>query len=189
MRFHHVVCALLSLQHSAAALQATALARRGSRIAVRAAVRAAAPEAPGKYGGDPRVGLEVTADAEWMASVAPGTIGELSSVEQLQAAVDTAAQSSALVVLKFKRADCAACASTNEQYLAAAEELGATGNFFFTVDYDEARAFCKTVKVKFVPSGQIYADGELRAALGMGPKKWDDFRETLDEFERKRPAT
>ena len=56
----------------------------------------------------------------------------------------------------------------------------ATGDFYL-VDYDKARGFCKQCKLKFVPSGHIYSQGKLQAALPMGKKAWDGFVERIKQ--------
>ena len=136
-----------------------------------------------RYGMDPREGLsseEITVDSKFAASLSPGRITELGSVGQLQAAID-AAGTDAVVVLKFQREGCAACASTREVYAKTAKQLG-DGGYFFFVDYDKSKAFCRQVKVRFVPCGHVYKDGELTAAMPLGKKSWDAFRERLGEI-------
>lgn len=139
----------------------------------------AADTTPSKYGSDPRAATEeqVVADASFV--IAPGYVTPLKTIPQLQAALD-AAGADALVVLKFMRDGCTACAGTREEFESTAKEYGSLGQFY-EVNYDEAKDFCRKAKVKFVPSGQIYANGALEAALPMGKKTWSDFRKRLDE--------
>ena len=158
---------------------------RAHPLANAAAARVASPNLveASKYGMDPREGLsseEISVDSDWAASISPGRISELGSVGQLQAAID-AAGTDAVVVLKFQREGCAACASTREVYETTAKQLS-DGGLFFVVDYDKYKDFCKQVKVRFVPCGQVYKHGTLSAALPLGKKAWDAFRERLGEL-------
>jgi len=130
-----------------------------------------------KYGLDPRGRAEgVVADAS--VRTKPGKVGQLETVGQLQDSIDEADANSQLVVLKFVRDGCAACASTAQLFEDTAKELGADG-LFYLVNYDTARDLCKLAKLKFVPAAHVYAKGSLRAALPLGKKKWDDFYEQL----------
>ena len=106
--------------------------------------------------------------------------GRLQTVAHLQAALDVAAASNSLVVLKFVRAGCAACASTREDFAATAKRMGSTAQFF-EVDYDASRPFCRACKVKFVPAAHIYTGAALAAALPIGKKSWSAFAEKLEE--------
>ncbi len=64
-----------------------------------------------------------------------------------------------------------------------AQERTADG-LFFAVDYGQSAVLCKQAKLKAVPAGQIYCDGELKAALSLGGKdiqsSWSLFRDTID---------
>ena len=48
------------------------------------------------------------------------------------------------------------------------------------MDFDEGREFVKMCQIRAVPCGHLYADGKLKAAMNMGPAKWDDYRAELD---------
>ncbi|KAL1499711.1 hypothetical protein AB1Y20_011906 [Prymnesium parvum] len=134
----------------------------------------------GKYGVDPR-----DSSAGEPLAFESGRVGRLHSSTQLTYVVNTAAEQNRFVVLKFRRDGCAACASTVEAFLEASERYASTG-YFFEVDYDQARPFCKQCKLRIVPAGHIYARGVLQAALPMGKSTWNAFAEHLgrwhDEF-------
>ena len=80
---------------------------------------------------------------------------------------------------KFVRKGCKACAATEEDYAATAQEFADAGQFY-TVDYDEGKEFVKTCQIRAVPCGHIYAGGKLEKALSIGPKLWDEFRAEAD---------
>lgn len=66
-----------------------------------------------KYGFDPRENTDAKG-AEGMSTdafvpPAPGTVGDIASADQLQAAIDAEAARGGMVVLKYLRAGCAAC--------------------------------------------------------------------------------
>lgn len=136
-----------------------------------------------KYGHDPRDNLEAeayAADAAFAASLKSGSVGKLTNVGELQAAID-AAGSTKLVVYKFKREGCVACAETVEAFAAAAKEYGDQG-LFFEVPFEESKAFCKQCETKFVPAVHVYSNGQLQLTSGLGKKvPWDSFKPRLDE--------
>jgi thiol-disulfide isomerase/thioredoxin len=133
-------------------------------------------DGPSKYGLDPRDGLDQY-KAQMRTTSLPGVINSLGSIETLQCALD----SSPIVVLKFLRKGCAACASTAERYEAAAAEYHDSARFF-TVDFNEARMFCRQCKLKVVPAVHIYRDGTLRAAMALGSSSWEAFATQLAEW-------
>jgi len=139
-----------------------------------------AAEVENKYGVDPRQNKGDGSGSTGPWEHTPGTIGDLDSVHQLSDAVDKAAAANRFVALKFRRDGCAACAATVEVFEQTAKEFAVSGDFYL-VDYDKARGFCKQCKLKFVPSGHIYAQGELQAALPMGKKAWDAFAERIKQ--------
>ena len=110
------------------------------------------------------------------AVTAPGVVGTLENIDQLQAAIDGCDHS---VVIKFWRDGCPACKSTVEKYEAAAQKY--LSSSFYLVNYNSARAFCRQAKLKVVPAAHIYTDGSLVAALPLGPSAWDAFASRLDE--------
>ena len=126
------------------------------------------PEAEGaasKYGHDPRDGLpadELAPDGSF-AVAPPGDLGVMGSIGEFQTALD-AAGGKQLVVLKFVRDGCLACASTAELYKSTAKEYGGQAQFY-EVNFDNSKPFCRSAGVKFVPSGHIYKDGALTTAL------------------------
>lgn len=141
------------------------------------------PAVNSKNGVDPRPNLspnELVPDTEWAASITPGTIGKLSNVNQLQAALDTAAASSGFVVLKFEREDCVACATTRELYADAAVD-GREGGLFFSVDcFKSGKLFARDhCKVKVVPSVMLFADGQLHTSMRLSGKDWKAFDQLL----------
>ena len=137
----------------------------------------AMPEDNLKYGHDPRNGmLEVVADPAW--SAAPGMVSPLRTVAELQAALDSA-DADKVVAIKFKRSNCAACASTVEDYAALAAEYEATG-LFYEVSYDDSKDFIKLCQMRAVPTAHIYERGNLRTAMALNAKKWAEFRAEVD---------
>ena len=99
------------------------------------------PPPPDKFGSDPREGLEpeeLEPDSTFKIA-APGALGNLETIQQLQTAI-AAAGDKQLVSVKFVRKNCAACASTVEVYEAAAKEFGAAGQFY-TADFDVRHTF------------------------------------------------
>ena len=135
-------------------------------------------DATAKYGHDPRDGLSSDETAPDPAfTVAAGTVGQIGTIGELQAAIDASGDSQ-LVVLKFVRDGCLACASTAASYKKTAESYGDAGQFY-EVNFDNSKPFCRTAGVKFVPSGHIYAKGSLLKALPLGQKAWDDFTKEL----------
>ena len=140
------------------------------------------PEAASKYGKDPRAaGEAVTPDATFTGSGA-GAVGVLADVAQLQAALDRGSAAGQVVVIKFVRKDCLACASTRPQFTEMAATYMEKGQFY-EVDFDDAKPFCRSCGLKFVPSSHIYAGNSLKAALPMGKKSWDAFVERLTEVQ------
>ena len=136
-----------------------------------------------KYGHDPRDKLEpdaYAADAAFAAAITPGSVGTLTNAGQLQAAID-AAGSKALVIYKFKRNDCVACAATVEDFAAAAKEYGDQG-LFFEVPFEQSKPFCKQCETKFVPAVHVYSNGQLQMSQGLGKAvPWETFKPKLDE--------
>lgn len=133
----------------------------------------------GKYGGDPREGKGV---APVPVAHTAGLVGRIESIGQLQTAIDTAGSAGSFVAVKFMRESCAACASTATLFEEAAAEYAEAQ--FYLVDYDQARAFCKACRLKFVPSAHIYQRGELDSALPLGKKAWPAFAERLGELRK-----
>lgn len=141
-------------------------------------------DATEEFGIDPRDAAEkpIAADSQWASSLISGKINSgLGSVEQLQAAVDVANEADKLVVVKFERDGCKACAATKGNYTAAAEEHESSG-IFFTVNFNEFKALCKQAKLKSVPIVHIYGQNGLVHTGQLGPKKWDEFKEKLDKL-------
>jgi thiol-disulfide isomerase/thioredoxin len=133
-----------------------------------------------KYGHDPRNGLSREAyepSPEWSSPV--GAVAELATINQLQAALEAAEAKKQLVALKFVRKGCKACAATEEDYAATAQEFADAGQFY-VVDYDVGKEFVKTCQIRAVPCGHIYAGGKLQKAMSIGPKVWDEFRAEAD---------
>ena len=140
------------------------------------------PEETSKYGVDPRpnVGEDGMSapDKDWLlAHVKDGEVNSLQTAEQLQAALD----SRRMVVIKFMREGCAACASTLQSYANLAKRYGSDA-LFFEVDFDRSRPFCKQCRIKFVPAAHIYTDNVMQGAFPMGKKTWDAFVDTADSF-------
>jgi len=135
-------------------------------------------DANAKYGHDPRDGLspeDTAPDASF--AVSSGDVGAIGTVGQLQAAIDASGDSQ-LVVIKFIRDGCLACAATASLYRETAKAYGGAGQFY-EVNFDQSKAFCRTAGVKFVPSGHIYAKGKLQHALPLGQKAWSAFANEL----------
>lgn len=106
-------------------------------------------------------------------------ISFLQTIGELQAALTFANDANQLVALKFKRNNCAACASTVEDFAALAEEYGDAGQFY-EVSWEDSKDFMKRCQLKAVPSGHIYGRGELQSAMALNAKKWTDFRTECD---------
>ena len=141
----------------------------------------AKPPVQDKYGRDPRDSSEAVAgDAAWAATLSAGQINSLENIEQLQGALDAASAGQELVVIKFMRDGCAACASTQKQYQAAAKSYASRAKFF-EVDYDLSKPFCKACKLRFVPSAHLYRGTEFIAAMPLGKSAWDAFASRLKE--------
>ena len=142
---------------------------------------AAAAEAA-KYGFDPRDSVaedvDLVPDAEF--AISTGAVGSLGTVEQLQAALNAADDKQQVVVIKFMREGCTACASTVDKIKSVAKQYAGAGQFY-EVNYDESKGFCRQAKVRFVPSAHIYAGNKLVDALPIGKKSWDNFKARLDE--------
>ena len=105
-----------------------------------------------KHGFDPRIGIDaetIVAEHDWAAKeISIGAVNKgLGSVNQLQAALDATAKSGALLVMKFERDGCKACAQTTELLAATAKEFGDAG-LFFTVSFDEQKALCRQAKLR-----------------------------------------
>ena len=142
-------------------------------------------EAPNaKYGHDPRDGSEdVSGDSNWANMLferGAGKVNTLQTMEQFVGALHVAEKAGEIVVLKFKRLGCAACASTEKQYAEKAKRHSAKAKFF-EVDYDEGKAFCKKCEVKFVPSAHVYRGYSFLAAMALGKNSWDAFSDRLEQ--------
>ena len=134
-----------------------------------------------KYGHDPRdVDDPIEGDAGWAAGLTSGQISELGNLPQLQGALDAAEADSGLVIIKFMRDGCVACASTQKQYARAAKDYAAKARFF-EVNYDNSKSFCRKCEVKFVPSAHIYKGTSFVDALPLGKNSWDKFAARLKE--------
>ena len=133
-----------------------------------------------KYGGDPRplVSNDGWRDPGRLWPLGePGVVRELwGGMEHLQAVLDAAGDM--LVVLKFKREGCQACGSTIARFAAAAETYRDTA-LFFTVDFNQCRAFCSRSGIKAVPCAHVYERDELISVHPLGPSAWDAFAEEL----------
>ena len=141
---------------------------------------AAAAEAA-KYGFDPRDSVaedvDLVPDAEF--AISTGAVGSLGTVEQLQAALNAADDKQQVVVIKFMREGCTACASTVDKIKSVAKQYAGAGQFY-EVNYDESKGFCRQAKVRFVPSAHIYAGNKLVDALhtsGQEPGSQDSSQE------------
>ena len=133
-----------------------------------------------KYGGDPR---KQAVKDDWhdpgrsWSTGSPGEVSELyGGVDHLQAVLDAA--SDRLVVIKYKRRGCKACGSTIAPFESAAAAYDERA-LFFTVDFDQCRAFCVKCAIKAVPCVHIYARGELLDALPLGPTAWSRFAQYM----------
>jgi hypothetical protein len=94
-------------------------------------------EAPNaKYGHDPRDGSEdVSGDSNWANMLferGAGKVNTLQTMEQFVGALHVAEKAGEIVVLKFKRVGCAACASTEKQYAEKAKRYSAKAKFLMT---------------------------------------------------------
>lgn len=84
-----------------------------------------------KYGHDPRDALEVSdyaPDVEFTRGLTVGAVSVLSTVNEFQAALDSAS-CTAVVVVRFVRDGCTACASTKKLFEATAKDYGEKGLF------------------------------------------------------------
>lgn len=133
-----------------------------------------------KYGGDPRMRAAPPLSMRDWPLGGEGAIGDLyGGVEQLQTVLNAAGAADELVVLKFKREGCKACAATAERFAAAAEQHAGRARFF-TVDFNMCKDFCfKHCGIRAVPCVHIYHRGELLDALPLGRPSWAAFAERL----------
>ena len=128
-----------------------------------------------KYGHDPRDGLSAEAYqacVEW--SAAPGTVSRLTTINQLQAALEAADAKKQIVVCKFVQDNCKACASTTDLYAETAKEYSSAG-LFYEVSFNDARDLIKTCQLRGVPAAHVYARGKLHKAMALNAKKYDEF--------------
>lgn len=128
-----------------------------------------------RFGHDPRDDMEpdeIVADCEWTPAQ-PGSVHSLDTIGQLQAALDAAGETQ-LVVLKYMREGCKACAATNGDYSKMAQVYGVDAQFY-TVNAMVAKELRQASGVRAVPCGHVYLRGRLRKVMAAGPKAWDDF--------------
>lgn len=140
----------------------------------------AAATAANKYGYDPRAAGAVTADRSGLSLRHHGKVSPISSINQLEAAIEAAAKSGALVVLKYGRSNCFPCERMQSGFEEAAKDVGREGLFFNVqcTDGKSTQKLCQAAKLRSVPAAHIYGpDGSLLAAVGA-----KDFRATLDEI-------
>lgn len=133
------------------------------------------------WGRDPRAGNSaIVADEEWAAErLIPGEVCELTSVGQLQAAFDRAAETGArLVVLKFERENCAACKRTHDLYHEAASKLKGKA-LCFTVDCYKCQSFAKSAGIRAVPTAHVYCDATLDVTTRLSRNEWPAFYKRL----------
>ena len=132
-----------------------------------------------KYGHDPRRGdaRRTTADEGELGSWQPTPPGELSNLENI-AQLEAALSEVPIVVLKFVRKGCPACASTAEQYEAAAKTYRDSARFYL-VDYKDAKTFCQQCSLKVVPAAHIYVEGSLQVRMACAHSSWSDFATRL----------
>jgi thiol-disulfide isomerase/thioredoxin len=149
-------CAILLLAAAAAVegMQLTTMRKYTASVHGR---RTAAPVCMGalwnrskKYGEDPRKSADLVEAGEIgdFSVAAPGEIGQISNVAQLDAALSP--DQAPVVVLKFIRQGCPACASTAAQLEAAAKTYRNDARVYL-VDYEACKAFCKLCRIKVVP--------------------------------------
>ena len=81
-------------------------------------------------------------------------------------------------MLKFVRKGCPACASTAEQYEAAAKTYRDSARFYL-VDYKDAKTFCQQCSLKVVPAAHIYVEGSLQVRMACAHSSWSDFATRL----------
>ena len=136
-----------------------------------------------KYGTDPRSWLS---DVDWHPENERSTADNIGQVNELhggvahlQHVIENAGKRA--VVIKFKRKSCPACNSTVERFAAAAERHAEHAQFY-TVDFDDCRAFCKQCGIAVVPCAHVYSGNELVDTLPLGPSKWDAFAARLVEI-------
>jgi len=131
-----------------------------------------------KYGHDPRGDDAVEGDSTFASALTAGEISNVCTIQEFVGVLDAAAAANEVVVLKFMREGCAACASTKKQYTDTAKMYASKAKFF-EVDYDAAKPFCKKCEVRFVPSAHIYRGSDFVSALPLGKNSWDAFAEQL----------
>lgn len=150
---------------------------------------ASQPETIGerRYGCDPRI-LHGTHTDNWHDPSRawplgePGTVSSLwGGICHLQAVLTDAAASDEVVVIKFKREGCPACAATIAQLAdAAAANVGHAR--FFSVDFNQCQSFCSKCGIQAVPSVHVYVSDALVEVLPFGPSSYDAFAVRLAEL-------
>jgi len=141
-----------------------------------------------RYGGDPRIligthmmGDELDPTRRTWPTGDEGQVNELyGGLDHLQAVLDSAGDGE-VVVVKFKREGCPACGATIERIAAAAASNVGRARFY-TVDYNQCKAFCKQCQIKVVPCAHLYVGGTLVDALALGPTAYADFAGRLAQL-------
>lgn len=157
--------------------------RRGAKVQYECGVN--------KYGCDPR-GPDVSQAAASILGDAPppqrppatefepGAVNELNGgIAMLSDILQRSAASERMVVIKFKRKGCMACASSVEP-LASAARAWADRVDFFEVDYHESKALCTACAIKVVPCTHLYMNGTLVDTMPLGPSTWSNFAERVE---------
>jgi hypothetical protein len=86
-----------------------------------------------------------------------------------------------LVVIKFKRTGCMACASSVEP-MASAARAWADRADFFEVDYHQSKALCTACGIRVVPCVHLYSNATLVDTMPLGPSAWADFAARVEEL-------
>jgi len=133
----------------------------------------------GRFGYDPRLAFyerDAVDNRNWPLGES-GEVGSLfGSVEHLQAILDGAGDR--VVLIKFKREGCAACAATADRFEETAKTFEGRA-LCYLVDFDFSKKFCKRCGILSVPSVHIYHRNELLRASSFGPASYDDVLSTL----------
>jgi len=140
-----------------------------------------------RYGCDPRTLHGIEKD-KWHDPSRTWPLGETGVVNdlwggicQLQAVLTDAAASDDIVVIKFKREGCPACAATISR-LADAAAANAGRVRFFSVDFHQCQSFCAKCGIQAVPCVHIYVSDALVDVLPFGPSGYDAFTLRLAEL-------
>ena len=129
-----------------------------------------------KFGTDPRAMLP---DPPVMPYWKPGFVTGLRSTGELIGAIEATKTDGTFLAVKFWRDGCKACGATVEAFEQAARDH--PKGRFHLINFGECKDLCRGIGLKVVPTGHLYASGELVDAMALGPSKWSDFAAKVEE--------